>query len=45
MKIVILALSLILVGCSTVSGIGKDLQDSADWTRSKISKPAPVKEN
>jgi len=45
MKIAILSLSLILVGCGTVSGIGKDLQDSAEWTRGKISKPAPAKEN
>jgi predicted small secreted protein len=26
-----------LTGCGTVSGMGKDLQDSAEWTRSKMS--------
>ena len=26
-----------LAACSTVSGIGKDIQDSAEWTKEKMS--------
>jgi predicted small secreted protein len=25
-----------LSGCSTVAGVGKDIQDSATWTKEKI---------
>jgi predicted small secreted protein len=37
MKIVLgLILAAVLAGCSTVAGVGKDIQDSADWTKEKI---------
>jgi predicted small secreted protein len=39
-KIVVvgLAVSVVLLsGCSTVSGIGKDLSSSAEWTKEKMS--------
>jgi predicted small secreted protein len=26
-----------LAACSTISGLGKDIQTSADWTKEKIS--------
>jgi len=33
----ILALSLALTGCGTISGMGKDITGAADWTKEKIS--------
>jgi len=27
----------LLSGCSTVAGVGKDIQDSAQWTKEKMS--------
>jgi predicted small secreted protein len=35
--LVIVMISL-LTACNTVSGIGKDLTGTADWTKDKISK-------
>ena len=26
-----------LTGCSTVSGVGKDIQNASEWTQNKIS--------
>jgi len=26
----------LLTGCSTVAGVGKDIQSSAEWTKEKI---------
>lgn len=26
-----------LTGCSTIAGVGKDISDSAEWTRNKLS--------
>jgi predicted small secreted protein len=26
----------LLTGCSTVAGVGKDIQDSAQWTKEKM---------
>lgn len=41
MKIVVaLILVTSLAACSTVAGVGKDLQSSAEWTKEKISKPS-----
>jgi len=34
---VIVALLYTLVGCGTVAGAGKDLQNVADWTHDKMS--------
>ena len=32
----ILALSFVLTGCGTISGMGKDITGAADWTKEKI---------
>ena len=31
-----LFLALILTACSTVAGVGKDIQSTADWTKEKM---------
>jgi predicted small secreted protein len=37
MKIVAIGLLLLsLTACSTVAGVGKDIQSSAEWTKEKI---------
>jgi predicted small secreted protein len=37
MKILLgLMLAAMLSACGTVAGLGKDIQDSADWTKEKI---------
>jgi len=38
--LVVLMLVTGLAACSTVAGVGKDLQSSAEWTKEKISKPS-----
>jgi predicted small secreted protein len=38
--VVLLILATTLAACSTVAGVGKDLQSSAEWTKEKISKPS-----
>ena len=35
--IVMAVLIVMLSGCSTVSGFGKDIQGAADWTHEKIT--------
>ena len=35
---VFLMLILIVAGCSTVAGVGKDVTDAAEWSKDKISK-------
>jgi hypothetical protein len=38
MKVIFgVVLSLALSACSTVAGVGKDIQDSATWTKEKMS--------
>jgi predicted small secreted protein len=37
MKTMIVVAVMLLAGCSTVAGVGKDIQDGADWTKQKIS--------
>lgn len=32
-----LILTMALTACSTVAGVGKDIQSSAEWTKEKIS--------
>jgi predicted small secreted protein len=32
----IFLMMLLLTGCSTVAGVGKDIQDSATWTKEKM---------
>jgi predicted small secreted protein len=32
-----LALSFVLTGCGTISGVGKDITSTADWTKEKLS--------
>lgn len=37
MKIVaVLVIALALTACNTVSGIGRDIQGSAEWTKNKM---------
>jgi predicted small secreted protein len=36
--LVVTAVISLLTACNTVSGIGKDLTGTADWTKDKISK-------
>ena len=33
-----LILIIIIGGCSTVAGVGKDVTDAAEWSKEKISK-------
>ena len=33
-----LVLIIIIGGCSTVAGVGKDVTDAAEWSKEKISK-------
>ena len=39
--LVILTMVLALTACNTVSGLGKDMTGSAEWTKEKISKKEP----
>jgi len=32
-----LIMAISLIGCGTISGIGKDITSTADWTKEKIS--------
>jgi predicted small secreted protein len=32
-----LALSFVMTGCGTISGVGKDITSTADWTKEKLS--------
>lgn len=34
--VVVLVTALALTACNTVSGIGKDIQGSAEWTKNKM---------
>jgi predicted small secreted protein len=37
MKALVIVVSLLsLTACSTVAGVGKDIQSSAEWTKEKI---------
>jgi predicted small secreted protein len=35
-QVLIIATILALTACSTVAGVGKDIQSSADWTKEKM---------
>lgn len=35
--VLIIATVLMVTGCGTVAGIGKDIQTSAEWTKEKMS--------
>ena len=35
-KIVLICMTLSFAACSTVAGVGKDIQDSANWTKEKM---------
>ena len=37
-KLFIIISILLVVGCSTVAGVGKDVTDAAEWSKEKISK-------
>lgn len=36
LKIVLVCLTMSFAACSTVAGVGKDIQDSANWTKDKM---------
>lgn len=36
----IVVLAVVLTGCNTVAGVGRDIQGSAEWTKDKINKDA-----
>jgi predicted small secreted protein len=37
MKVVVIIVSMLaLTACSTVAGVGKDIQSSAEWTKQKM---------
>jgi len=40
----ILILIFIIIGCSTVWGVGKDISDAAQWTHDKMTTTADTKE-
>lgn len=35
-KLMLIALTISFTACSTVAGVGKDIQDSANWTKDKM---------
>lgn len=35
--LIVIAMLLALSACSTVAGIGKDIQSTAEWTKEKMS--------
>lgn len=37
MKAMIIVAVILLAGCSTVAGVGKDIQSGADWTKEKMT--------
>ena len=37
-KFYIILIIILLGGCSTVAGVGKDVTDAAEWSKEKISK-------
>jgi predicted small secreted protein len=37
-SLIVITMIGLLTACNTVSGLGKDLSGSADWTKDKISK-------
>ena len=37
-KIITVIAALIIGGCSTVAGVGKDVTDAAEWSKDTISK-------
>ena len=37
-SLIVISMIGLLTACNTVSGLGKDLSGSADWTKDKISK-------
>ena len=36
LKIVLISMTLSFTACSTVAGVGKDIQDTANWTKDKM---------
>jgi predicted small secreted protein len=36
-KLIVFIIALTISGCGTISGIGKDISSTADWTKEKIS--------
>jgi len=36
-KLIVFIVALTISGCGTISGVGKDISNAADWTKEKIS--------
>jgi predicted small secreted protein len=36
-KLMLVAVTVSFAACSTVAGVGKDIQDTANWTKDKMS--------
>jgi predicted small secreted protein len=36
-KLMLVAVTISFAACSTVAGVGKDIQDTANWTKDKMS--------
>ena len=36
-KLVLILATMSFAACSTVAGVGKDIQDTANWTKDKMS--------
>ena len=36
-KLVLICMTMSFAACSTVAGVGKDIQSSAEWTKDKMS--------
>lgn len=37
--LIVIFIFIFLAGCSTVSGVGKDITGAAEWTKEKITQP------
>lgn len=35
-KVMLISMTLSFAACSTVAGVGKDIQDTANWTKEKM---------
>jgi predicted small secreted protein len=36
-RLIVICATILMVGCSTVAGVGADIKGAADWTKDKIS--------
>jgi len=36
-KLIVICATILMVGCSTVAGVGADIKGAADWTKEQIT--------